>query len=405
MKNKLVLICASMSILVIGTGIVAPLLTPYANTLNASGIQIGLLFTGFYLVRILLGPYIGRLADKKGPKTILRYSLMLYPIIGTCYILSSTYSILFFTRLLHGVASAMMLPMVMTYIGHISPKGKEGRYMGIYNTTFYGANAVGPLIGGFLSAQYGYRVAFSSLLLLALISLVIVIFFLPPAYKQESINKEKTNTKLYGKFSLVNKTKALLISMRALPRWLQQNTMLLALGVIQVCVSILNIFIISFYILYLTEVGMEISLLGVLLTVYNGIIGGTQLFISGFVDRVDKRTLIIPGGALIAIIVYILTFVQIPWLIVILFTILALVVSITTLSVTSFATIIGRKKHMGETMGFLGAATSLGAIIGPLLLGTLVDTAGITMLFLCISVIWILGIGIFWGLSKKSHNV
>lgn len=77
MKKNLSLVCIAVFILVIGTGIVAPLLTPYAQTLGATGVEVGLLFSGFYSVRILMGTYIGKLADKKGPKAILRYSFRL----------------------------------------------------------------------------------------------------------------------------------------------------------------------------------------------------------------------------------------------------------------------------------------------------------------------------------------
>ena len=147
-KKGLIIVSIAVFVLVVGTGIVAPLLTPYAKTFDGvTGINIGLLFSGFYCVRILAGPYIGVLADKKGAKAIIRYSLILYPIIGILYVVANTYWILILARLVHGLASAMMLPMVMTYIGTISPEGEESRYMSIYNTVIYLANGVGTSVG------------------------------------------------------------------------------------------------------------------------------------------------------------------------------------------------------------------------------------------------------------------
>ena len=191
MKKNLSLVCIAVFILVIGTGIVAPLLTPYAQTLGATGVEVGLLFSGFYSVRILMGTYIGKLADKKGPKAILRYSLILYPIIAVLYVCASNYIVLFIARLFHGMASAMMLPMVMAYIGKISPKGQESKYMGVYNTVIFIANGIGPTIGGLISKNYGYQMAFSSLLIVSLISLVIVGFL--PTTQLDTEEKDDNN--------------------------------------------------------------------------------------------------------------------------------------------------------------------------------------------------------------------
>jgi len=58
-------------LLVTGTGIVAPLIGPYAHSLGAGGFWIGLLFSGFYIVRLLVGTPVGRLADHQGPKRVL----------------------------------------------------------------------------------------------------------------------------------------------------------------------------------------------------------------------------------------------------------------------------------------------------------------------------------------------
>ena len=188
-KKGLIIVSIAVFVLVVGTGIVAPLLTPYAKTFDGvTGINIGLLFSGFYCVRILAGPYIGVLADKKGAKAIIRYSLILYPIIGILYVVANSYWILILARLVHGLASAMMLPMVMTYIGTISPEGEESRYMSIYNTVIYLANGVSPAVGSGIANFYGYKIAFSSLLILSVIAFCIINFL--PDFQNAVVEKK-----------------------------------------------------------------------------------------------------------------------------------------------------------------------------------------------------------------------
>ncbi len=55
----------------LGLGIIAPILPLYAKTLAASGVEIGLVFTAFSISRALLGPFVGRLSDHVGRKSLM----------------------------------------------------------------------------------------------------------------------------------------------------------------------------------------------------------------------------------------------------------------------------------------------------------------------------------------------
>ena len=374
MKKNLSLVCIAVFILVIGTGIVAPLLTPYAQTLGATGVEVGLLLSGFYSVRILMGTYIGKLADKKGPKAILRYSLILYPIIAVLYVCASNYIVLFIARLFHGMASAMMLPMVMAYIGKISPKGQESKYMGVYNTVIFIANGIGPTIGGLISKNYGYQMAFSSLLIVSLISLVIVGFL--PTTQLDTEEKDDNNL-------VERKTKKFV------------NKKLIGLGIINVISAILSVFTVSFYAMFLTKLEMDVTVIGILLTINNLIIGGSQVIIATMVERVQKKKLIIVSGLVTSTIVLLLRFTDNFIGIVTMFVILSIASAVLLCASSALATIMGREEGMGETMGFLGSATSLGAVIGPLVLGALVDYINVEFTFYFVVAVWILGIGTF----------
>lgn len=49
----------------LGLGIVIPLLPRYAETLGATGLEIGAIFSGFSVSRALLMPVFGRLSDRR----------------------------------------------------------------------------------------------------------------------------------------------------------------------------------------------------------------------------------------------------------------------------------------------------------------------------------------------------
>lgn len=120
----------------------------------------------------LFGAPIGRLADRKGVVAILHLSLALYPFIAVAYWLARDVYTLIAARLLHGVASAMLLPMAMAYIGQLSPPGEEGRYMGVYNTVYFLGNGLGPMASTVVASLFrGYRPSFVVMLILSIMAL------------------------------------------------------------------------------------------------------------------------------------------------------------------------------------------------------------------------------------------
>jgi MFS transporter, DHA1 family, multidrug resistance protein len=74
-RKEITLLLSSVLILVYGTYIAGTILTPYAKSLGATGIAIGIISGALYIVRLFVGTSIGRLADKKGALTVLKYSL------------------------------------------------------------------------------------------------------------------------------------------------------------------------------------------------------------------------------------------------------------------------------------------------------------------------------------------
>ncbi|MFC1992900.1 MFS transporter [Chloroflexota bacterium] len=172
----------------LGSGIIAPLLPLYAENLGATGIWIGVIFTGFSISRTIFIPIMGRLSDRNGRKPFICIGLLIYAITSLGYIWADSVLQLTFVRLIQGASAGMILPIAQAYVGDISPEREEGRWMGYFNAAFFTGFGLGPLMGGALTDHFGMTIAFSTMAGLNLLAFLIALSLLP------EVNHVKTVT-------------------------------------------------------------------------------------------------------------------------------------------------------------------------------------------------------------------
>jgi len=174
---------------VTGVGIVVPLLPVYAHDLGASGLYIGLIFGSFSLSRTVFLPYFGRLSDKKGRKHLIVAGLAGYTLISIAFVFSRNVETLVLIRFIQGVASSMMMPVIQAYVGDITPKGREGFSMGLFNMSLFIGLSLGPLMGGGIKDRFGLEASFVCMGALSLVGFVLSLFLLPPVKEEKVVQR------------------------------------------------------------------------------------------------------------------------------------------------------------------------------------------------------------------------
>lgn len=357
----LILILISVFLLVLGTFISGTILTPYAEQLGATWFQIGILSGGMYAVRFFVGTPVGRLSDRKGPLTVLKYSLILYPIIAIAYWSASNIYFLLGARFLHGIASAMMLPVAMAYIGQISPGGMEGRYMSLYNASVLIASGIGPFISSIITDYYNdYKVTFLSLFAFSLAALLIVLLLGKegeiksityivdnPVLNRESKIKEARNTSNPG---------------RAL--FLLTNKRLMALGFMNIALAVISSLVGFFIVPYLIVKDMGLLFIGSIIAVYNIVSGVAQVFWGKLTDKYDKFYMVLIFGIISACSLFIIPLLDNILFVAVAMVITALASSAVLSAASALSTLVGRDTGMGSTMGFLSTFNSIGMVAG-----------------------------------------
>lgn len=124
-------VISASSVMIMGTGVIYPVLLVIAQSLEVPRNPIGLILTVFTLPSIFLAPVIGMLADLKGRKVVLSSCLLLYGVAGLGITFVDSFSSVLVPRTLQGVGYAGVMPLTIVFIGDMCTRETETSAEGI----------------------------------------------------------------------------------------------------------------------------------------------------------------------------------------------------------------------------------------------------------------------------------
>ncbi len=367
-KRTLVILLLALFIAVLGVGIIAPIMPIYATDLGATGVTLGLMIAAFSISRTALQPVVGSQSDRHGRKRFLVAGLSLYAVMGLTYTLATSVEHLILIRLFHGVGSAMIMPIAMAYIGDLTPRGQEGRYMGILNIAVFAGISAGPILGGIFLDTIGINPAFYSMSALTAASLILIITLLPP---QPSDREIRSTPGLLTTFRRMLRNKRVVGML--LPRIGTMIVMIPTMGFLPILMERL-----------MGATGVQI---GIVISVRTIIIAGLQFPFGKMADRYNKVALILTGCSVISAGVFLMPFaadfLQLVWLSVL----IGIGEALVWPTLGAIAVEEGHQYGQGSMMGVFNMAMSLGVLIGSLVAGSLMDLIGLEYAFYVTAII------------------
>ncbi len=151
-RNKnIIILFLTLVIVMMGFGMIIPLIGSYVDSFGASGRELGLLMASFALMQFIFAPIWGGLSDRFGRKKILLVGITGFAVSQLMFGLATELWMLFVSRILAGMLSAATGPTAMAYISDSTTDEDRGAGMGIMGAAMGVGMTLGPGIGGLLA--------------------------------------------------------------------------------------------------------------------------------------------------------------------------------------------------------------------------------------------------------------
>lgn len=113
--------------------------------------------TAAMLVSAVAVPIVGKLSDLYGRRWFYLGGLAVFMLGSILAGLATDFWFLVFARAVQGLGMGTLMPLSQTIIGDIIPPRQRGKYQGIMGAVFGVTSVVGPLIGGTVTDNLGWR--------------------------------------------------------------------------------------------------------------------------------------------------------------------------------------------------------------------------------------------------------
>ena len=375
-KNFILLWIAGM-FLATSYYVMLPVLPLYADSINLSATDIGVLVAVYTFSALLIRPMAGYIVDNYGRRMSYLLAVFIYSLLMGGYALVATMMGLILVRFIHGLSWGIYTTAGSTVSADLLPQERRGEGVGYYMLTLSIAMAVGPAVSlKLIDAGYGYDLLFYGALGLGLLGLTSAMFIRFPLVRGE---KSKISWK-----NLFEKS-------------------VLQLSITMFFISITYATVITFIPLYGIEVGLDAS--ATFFLVYAIIVAVVRPFSGRYLDRHGPKWIVSLSLLVMGVGYLYMYFVPTVFA----FGVGALLIgfgsgiALPALSATVANRVPAEKR--GRANGTFFTSLDLGIGLGSLLLGVLADMVNVAATFGASAFISWLGMLYFWFfvIKKDAH--
>lgn len=189
-NSNLAILFFTMVVVMMGFGIVIPIIPFYVELFGAGGQELGMLMAIFSIMQFIFSPVWGSLSDRIGRKPVMLIGAFGNALSMLLFGLANGMGMMFLSRALAGILSSATLPTAMAFISDSTTARERGGGMGMIGAAMGVGMIIGPGIGGWLGGKdlsFPFFVAAG----LSLVALLLMWIFLPESLPPEKRTQEK----------------------------------------------------------------------------------------------------------------------------------------------------------------------------------------------------------------------
>ena len=373
MRGVILLLSAQVFLIMLGLGIVTPILPLYAQSFGVGAAAVGSLVMVFGIARIIVNVPAGQWTEKFGRKTLLVAGPLLTAGGAVGLAFSGSFAELLVWRVVQGVGSAAVTTAAMIAVADISSPQNRGRIMSMYQGSLLLGAGAGPAFGGLLADAYGVRAPFLAFAALttaaALWALLRIPETRPPpepvAALEPGVSAAPPPALRHVLGALMRDRNFVLISAVTLGIFFTrsggQMTLLPLLGH--------------------NVLGMSESAIGLAFTLIAAC-NFASLYAAGtLADRIGRKAVIVPSGILTALSIGLFMVTGSVEGFFLNAFLLGIGTGLGGPAPAAYAADIVPRAVLGPAMGLYRTISDFGLVVGPVLLGAIVDVSGFGLAF------------------------
>jgi DHA1 family multidrug resistance protein-like MFS transporter len=385
-RRSLIILFGTLVVVMMGFGMVIPLLGFYVKHFSAGGAALGLLMSSYAITQFFFAPLWGNLSDRFGRKPVLAIGILGNALSQLWFGMATHLWMLFAARILAGVLSSATLPTAMAYIGDTTSEDERGGGMGVLGAAMGVGMVIGPGLAGVLARDSLSRPFFLAAGL-SLLALVLVIIYLPESLA--TTKRTRVIDRPTSQFSVMWQ------ALNSPIRVLLIVTALMSFGLTNF-ESVFSLYALERYAYGPEQVGFILMLIGLTSAII-------QAGLTGPLSRSIGEANILRGSLLVSALGFIAMTLATTYIWVITTTLFFIIGNAMLRPAT--ASLISKRTPSGQgvSMGLNNAFMSLGRILGPLWAGFAFDF-GIQLPYYSGAVMMAIGllISLFW-LETAAH--
>ncbi len=186
-NKKLTSLQKAALVMVLLNAFTTPLMLSAANValpaialdLKVNAVMLSWIPMAYLMASAMFVLVFGRLADMFGRKRVFQLGTLSVILTSILAAMSNSGELLIFARFLQGMSAAMLYATQIAIVSSVFPPEKRGHAIGLTVSTIYLGLTCGPVIGGYLIDEFGWRSSFIFHIPLAMIVLLIGLLKVP----------------------------------------------------------------------------------------------------------------------------------------------------------------------------------------------------------------------------------